>query len=197
MEVQSNVLRRQHIALDFNCRDRRKRQDGLRPRPQVRRAIPRAASRRCSDFNSNAVQVAGVNIVALGQVSIRVHRVSHVSLHSTIAPSLFCGRENEPTRGFSSTYCLIFHKNKIKMFLLTRVFVVVCLTMFYQFLDAFAKLRKAIISFVISLAVCPHGTTRLPLDGFSWNLIFENFVLKYVEKIQLSLKSGKNSGYFT
>jgi len=20
---------------------------------------------------------------------------------------------------------------------------------------------------------CPHGTTRLPLDGFSWNLIFE------------------------
>ena len=35
-------------------------------------------------------------------------------------------------------------------------------------LGAFAKLREATISFVISvrLFVCPHGTTRLPLDGF-------------------------------
>jgi hypothetical protein len=24
-------------------------------------------------------------------------------------------------------------------------------------------------------SVSPHGTTRLPLDGFSWNLIFEDF----------------------
>jgi hypothetical protein len=23
------------------------------------------------------------------------------------------------------------------------------------------------------LSVCPHGKTRLPLDGFSWNLILE------------------------
>ena len=32
-----------------------------------------------------------------------------------------------------------------------------------------AKLRKATISFVRSVrpSVCPHGTTRLPLDGFS------------------------------
>jgi len=42
-----------------------------------------------------------------------------------------------------------------------------------HFLSAFAKLRKATISFVMSLrpsvclSVCPHGTTRLPLDGFS------------------------------
>jgi hypothetical protein len=34
-------------------------------------------------------------------------------------------------------------------------------------------LRKATISFVMS--VCPHGTTRLPLDGFWWTLIFETF----------------------
>ena len=27
----------------------------------------------------------------------------------------------------------------------------------------------------IRLSVCPHGTTRLPLDGYSWNLIFEYF----------------------
>ena len=31
---------------------------------------------------------------------------------------------------------------------------------------------KATISFVMS--VCPHGTTRLPLDEFSLNFIFEN-----------------------
>jgi hypothetical protein len=41
------------------------------------------------------------------------------------------------------------------------------------FLGAFAKLRRATISFVMS--VRPHGTTRLPLDGVSWNLIFEYF----------------------
>jgi hypothetical protein len=42
---------------------------------------------------------------------------------------------------------------------------------------AFAKLRKATISFVVSVrpSVCPHGTTRLPLDGFSWNLMSEYF----------------------
>ena len=40
-------------------------------------------------------------------------------------------------------------------------------------LGAFVKLRKATIGFVMS--VCPHGTTRLPPDGFSLNLIFEYF----------------------
>ena len=32
-------------------------------------------------------------------------------------------------------------------------------------LDAFEKLRKATVSFV--MCVCPYGTTRLPLDRFS------------------------------
>ena len=46
-------------------------------------------------------------------------------------------------------------------------------------LAAFAKLRKATVSFIVSirlLSFCPHGITRLPLDGFSWNLIFEYFL---------------------
>ena len=45
------------------------------------------------------------------------------------------------------------------------------------FLDAFAYLRPATISFVmcVRLSVYPHGTTRLPPDGFSLNLIFEYF----------------------
>ena len=40
-------------------------------------------------------------------------------------------------------------------------------------LGAFAKLPKVTISFVMS--VRPQGTSRLPLDGFWWNLIFELF----------------------
>ena len=63
-----------------------------------------------------------------------------------------------------------------------------------SFLDTFAALRKATISFVMS--VRPHWTTRLPLDGFHevWYLMIFR---KYVEKIQVSLKSEKNNVYFT
>jgi hypothetical protein len=53
------------------------------------------------------------------------------------------------------------------------------------FLGAFAKLRNATISFVMS--VCPQGTTRLPLDRFSWNLIFEDFS-KICRKISSFIK---------
>ena len=37
------------------------------------------------------------------------------------------------------------------------------------FVGAFARLRKATVSFVMSVrpSGCPHGTIRLPLDGFS------------------------------
>jgi len=36
------------------------------------------------------------------------------------------------------------------------------------FLDMFAKLQTATFSFVVSVcpSLCPHGTTRLLLDGF-------------------------------
>ena len=42
---------------------------------------------------------------------------------------------------------------------------------------AFAKLRKATIRFAMSVrpSICSHGTTRLPLDGVSWNVTFEYF----------------------
>ena len=51
------------------------------------------------------------------------------------------------------------------------------------FTGAFVKLRKATISFVMSvcLSVCPHGTTHIPLDGFAWNLLFEDFSKFYGE----------------
>jgi len=49
------------------------------------------------------------------------------------------------------------------------------------FLDAFAKLQKANISFVKSVplslhpSVCPQETTRLPMEGASWSVIFWRF----------------------
>jgi len=45
------------------------------------------------------------------------------------------------------------------------------------FLGAFAELVIATISFVMSVgpSVCPHQTTRLPLDGFWLNLKFQHF----------------------
>ena len=49
------------------------------------------------------------------------------------------------------------------------------------FLGAFAKLRKAAISCVVSMSVRPHGTTRVPLDGFSWNFTSEYFSNTYRE----------------
>jgi hypothetical protein len=48
-----------------------------------------------------------------------------------------------------------------------------CVFMVNSFLGAFVKLRKATISFVMS--VCPHGITRLPMDGYLWNLVYEDF----------------------
>ena len=62
------------------------------------------------------------------------------------------------------------------------------------------KMRKAAVSFVMSvcLSIWPHETTRLPLDGFLWDLIFEYFFFpKSVEKLQVSLNSEKNNGCFT
>jgi len=55
------------------------------------------------------------------------------------------------------------------------------------FLGAYTKLRKATICFVmpVNLSVLPHGTTRLPLDGFSWSLM--GIFRKSAEKIQVSL----------
>jgi hypothetical protein len=45
------------------------------------------------------------------------------------------------------------------------------------------------------MSVCPHGKTRLPPDGFSWNLIFE-VILKIRRKNSCFIKIDKNNGYF-
>jgi hypothetical protein len=60
-------------------------------------------------------------------------------------------------------------------------------------LDTFTKLRKATSS---CLSVRPHGTTRLPLDGFSWNLIFEYFSKIFLENLRfVQLWQGKRALY--
>ena len=59
----------------------------------------------------------------------------------------------------------------------------------------FAKLLKATISFVTSVcpSVRPYGTTRLPLNGFSWNLtweFFENLSRKFTLHYNLKRITG-------
>jgi len=44
-------------------------------------------------------------------------------------------------------------------------------SVFHAFLGEFAKLQKATINFVGPFVHLLHGTTRLLLNGFSWNLI--------------------------
>ena len=67
-----------------------------------------------------------------------------------------------------------------------------------MFLGTFVKWRKSTIGVIMSarLSICPHGTPRLPLDGFSWNFIF-GILRRSVEKIQDPLKSDKNKGHVT
>jgi len=66
----------------------------------------------------------------------------------------------------------------------------------YKFYARSLNWEKRILSSTC-LFLRPHGTNRLPLKGFSWNLISEFFFEKYVHKIQFSLKYDKNNGYFT
>ena len=74
----------------------------------------------------------------------------------------------------------------------------ICLRGVFNILGAFAKLWKRLLA-SSCLSVCPHGTTRLPLDRiFMKNLVFEGFFRKSVEKNQVLLKkSDKNNGDFT
>ena len=66
----------------------------------------------------------------------------------------------------------------------------------WTFLEAFKTLRIATISFVmlVTTSVCPHGTTRLPLDRFAWNLTLEHFSKICQEKWNL-IKIWKSNVY--
>ena len=88
-------------------------------------------------------------------------------------------------------YCRSSYVSVITILLLANAYK-------YRFLQARSQNCEKRLLASSCLSVCPHATTRLPLDGFSRNLIFEYFFFrKHVEKIQVSLKSDKNNGYFT
>jgi hypothetical protein len=61
----------------------------------------------------------------------------------------------------------------------------------HPFLGAFAKLRKATSSFVMSvrLSARPHGTTQAPMEGFPLNSIFQDFS-KICGEITILIKVG-------
>jgi hypothetical protein len=67
---------------------------------------------------------------------------------------------------------------------------------FHPFLGAFAKLRKSTISFVMSVRL----SVRMGHVCSNWTDFLENLYLdifrKSVAKVQVSLKYGKNNGYF-
>jgi hypothetical protein len=64
-------------------------------------------------------------------------------------------------------------------------------------LGAFAKLQKTTINFVISIRL----SVRMEQLGSRWTdsygILYLSIFRKSVEKIQVSLKSDKNNGYFT
>jgi hypothetical protein len=76
----------------------------------------------------------------------------------------------KPSQTFASTLRLFCSEMWLRVFWYMESYG-------YRFVGALAKLRKATISFAMPVcpSVCPRGTTRLPLDGFLWNLIFEYF----------------------
>jgi len=73
--------------------------------------------------------------------------------------NLFNFSMNNCCTGFFFSFYL---KLSIKNYCLVSRHLILLLDLF---LGAFAKLRKATVSFVVS--VRPHGTTRLALDGFN------------------------------
>jgi hypothetical protein len=74
-----------------------------------------------------------------------------------------------------------------------------------QLLEAFAKLRKATISFVmlVAVSVCPsvRVSARMEQRNSHWTYFLEIWYScifrEYVEEIQVSLKSDKHKEYFT
>jgi hypothetical protein len=64
----------------------------------------------------------------------------------------------------------------------------------WKFLGTFAKLRKATVNFFMSV----HPSVRLSHRKEADEILYLGFFFrKSVEKTEVSLKSGKNSRYFT
>jgi hypothetical protein len=72
-----------------------------------------------------------------------------------------------------------------------------CMALFtLAFIGSFAKLRKATISYLMSVSLRPHEHLGSHWTDFHEIWYLSNF-RNSVQKIQVSLKSDKNNGYFT
>jgi len=73
----------------------------------------------------------------------------------------------------------------------------------HSLLCTLEKLRRAIITFIMSVCLSVCSSTRLSVEGFSLNFIFEESLKTSEENFKFNLKSDKNSGtlhkqrYFT
>ena len=106
-----------------------------------------------------------IRFVLALQVQVAVHLRQAVASLSSRSPGFI-------TRSVSEVWCTKWHCDRFFSeyfdflyqyhFTNTRIFWA-----------RFAKLRKATINFVMSVRVRVESNTWLPLDGFSWNLIFQ------------------------
>jgi hypothetical protein len=76
---------------------------------------------------------------------------------------------------------------------MTSVYETAWLNVMMVFVGAFAILRKKTIRFVMSAR--PHATTRLPMDWFSWNLIFWVFFENLSRNFKRLLYMSKIKGH--
>jgi hypothetical protein len=93
-------------------------------------------------------------------------------------------------------YFHISHKNHLERHHLENQYwkrdVTLIFRCFRKIAKGHSKLRHIRPS--VRLYICPLGTTHLPLEEFSRNLIFEDLP-KFCRKFQVWLKSDKNKGY--
>jgi hypothetical protein len=95
---------------------------------------------------------------------------------------------------------VVYKRTYINLYFLTCDRVYTCQKAIFLHLVAFAKLRNATISFVFSV----RPLVRLfRIEQLSFHLLYFHEIwylsifLTYAEKIQVSLNSEKNNGYFT
>jgi hypothetical protein len=106
---------------------------------------------------------------------------------------IWLGRKREyPLCWSVCTVCWISHSICLPFFHVRTAGVPVTETAFFK--RVFTELRKATINFVVSvclslsLSVSPHATNRLPLDGFSWNKVFEFLFSKICREYSCFIK---------
>jgi len=91
-----------------------------------------------------------------------------------------CWRERnreEFTNRYTQTMFIISVNNKLRvynvlMFVVWKAVYAFHTTLYFQFLGTFATLRIGSIS--LASSVCPHGTNRLPMNGYAWHLALED-----------------------